>query len=61
MVDTLLHLAFRLTRSRAISEMISERRCDRRWKAAKAAAIARGASVVTIASRDGSTSFVVEG
>ena len=57
MFDRLLCLAFRVYPSRRLSDWISERRCNARYAAAKAAHIAAGGVVATYESDAGTSSF----
>lgn len=61
MIDALLHIAFRLTGSRKVSEMISERRVNRRWNEMVARHIASGGVVATYRSDAGEQSFLLGG
>ena len=57
MLDRLLTLAFALTGSRAVSELIGERRANARYRKARLAHIKAGGIVATYDSAEGSTSF----
>lgn len=48
MIDTILHLAFNVTGSRRISDIIGARRATRRWNAMLAEHKAAGGDIVTI-------------
>jgi hypothetical protein len=58
-MDALLRLAFRLSGSRAVSDLISERRVNRRWAEARARHIAAGGVCMTLASDAGEQSFLL--
>lgn len=60
-MDTLLRVIFRLTGSRHVSEMISERRVERRWREVTARHMANGGVVATYESATGSQSFLLGG
>ena len=59
MIDSALRLAYRLTGSRAVSEMISERRVNARWNAAKAAHIAHGGVCMSMQSDAGTQEILL--
>jgi hypothetical protein len=59
--DQFLKLVFRLTGSRAISDRISERRVERKWRETAARHVAAGGVVATYRSSDGEQSFLLGG
>lgn len=59
MTDRLLQIVFNLTGSRAVSELISRRRLDAKWRAAEAAHMAAGGVVATYRSAGGEAAFLL--
>lgn len=58
-MDILLHLAFRLTGSRRVSEIISERRVERRWRETTRKHLAKGGVVASYRSNIGTQEFLL--
>ena len=58
-IDFALRITYRLTGSRAVSEMISERRVNARWNAAKAAHITKGGVCMSMQSDAGTQEILL--
>lgn len=57
--DKLLQIAFRITGSRRVSEIISERRVERKWRETVAKHIAAGGVVGSYRSNAGTQEFLL--
>lgn len=58
-MDILLQIAFRITGSRRVSEIISERRVERRWRETARKHLAKGGVVASYRSNNGTQEILL--